>query len=136
MGILIGQLLRYQDHSNRAERRWGVENPSQWYYRQFHNQIGQNLWQKTTIADHAVRLRISATHLNRVCREVAGKSALDVIHDRLIQEAKRSLAYTVLPIADIGYQLGFTDPSYFSRFFKSRTGLSPRAYQARVRQQI
>lgn len=136
VGILIGKLLRYQDHSHRAERRWGVENPSQWYYRQFHNQIGQNLWKKTTIADHAARLRISSTHLNRVCREVAGKSALDVIHDRMIQEAKRSLAYTVMPIADIGDQLGFSDPSYFSRFFKSKTGLSPKAYQSQIRREI
>lgn len=136
LGIVIGKLLRYHDYALQKEQSWGVDSPASWYYRQFHNQIGQHLTEKLTIADYAARLRISATHLNRICREVADKSALDVIHDRIIQEAKRSFAYTVMPIAQVAYQLGFNDASYFSRFFKDKTGLSPKGYQARVREEI
>ncbi len=136
LGIVIGKLLRYQDDKQHREQNWGVDSPASWYYRQFQNQIGQHLSEKLTIAEYAARLRISGTHLNRICREVADKSALDVIHDRIIQEAKRSFAYTVMPIAEVAYQLGFNDPSYFSRFFKDKTGLSPKSYQARVREEI
>lgn len=136
VGLVIGKLLRYHDNEQQREQSWGVDSPSSWYYRQFQNQIGQHLSDKLTIAEYAARLRISATHLNRICREVADKSALDVIHDRIIQEAKRSFAYTVMPIAEVAYQLGFNDPSYFSRFFKDKTGLSPKSYQARVREEI
>jgi AraC family transcriptional regulator, transcriptional activator of pobA len=136
LGMLIGKILRYQDHAQQREQSWGVDNPAPWYFRQFQNQIGQHLSEKLSITEYAARLRISATHLNRVCREVAGKSALDVVHDRIIQEAKRSFAYTVMPVAEVAYQLGFNDPSYFSRFFKDKTGLSPKSYQARVREEI
>ncbi len=136
VGIVIGKLLRYHDYEQQKEQNWGVNSPASWYYRQFQNQIGQHLAQKLTIAEYAARLRISGTHLNRICREVADKSALDVIHDRTIQEAKRCFAYTVMPIAEVAYQLGFNDPSYFSRFFKEKTGLSPKNYQARVREEI
>ncbi len=136
LGMVIGKLLRYHDYKQQKEKNWGVDNPASWYFRQFQNLIGQQLFQKLTITEYATRLRISATHLNRICREVANKSALDVVHDRIIQEAKRSFAYTVMPIAEVAYQLGFNDPSYFSRFFKDKTGLSPKNYQARVREEI
>ncbi len=136
VGIVIGNLLRYHDYEQQKEQNWGVDSPASWYYRQFQNQIGQHLSEKLTIGEYAARLRISGTHLNRICREVADKSALDVIHDRTIQEAKRCFAYTVMPIAEVAYQLGFNDPSYFSRFFKEKTGLSPKNYQARVREEI
>jgi AraC family transcriptional activator of pobA len=136
LGMVVSMLLRYRDRDQQSESKWGVEHPGQRYYRQFQNQIGQKLSARVSIADHAARLRISTTHLNRVCRDLAGKSALDVVHDRIITEAKRSLTYTVLPVASIAYQLGFNDPSYFSRFFKTKTGYSPRQYQHQVRLQV
>lgn len=54
-----------------------------------------------------------------------------LIHLRMIVEAKRQLRYTAMPVAQIAYFLGFEDPAYFTRFFRQRSGLSPKAFRAR-----
>jgi AraC family transcriptional activator of pobA len=44
-------------------------------------------------------------------------------------EARRDLVYTALPISQIAFQLGFSDPAYFSRFFATHAGTSPKTYR-------
>jgi AraC-like DNA-binding protein len=62
-----------------------------------------------------------------------GQSARDVIQDRCLLESKRLLAYSNRTIAEIGENLGFEDPNYFSRFFRENAGLSPGAFRERAR---
>lgn len=74
---------------------------------------------------YAVWLDISVAHLNAICRQISGRSALQLIHERLMLEAKRELIYTAISIKKISELLGFTDPAYFTRFFKRQEGVSP-----------
>lgn len=67
--------------------------------------------------------------LNRACKAVSGKSVGDLIQDRLVLEAQRMLIYSSAPISLIAYELGFTDPAYFSRFFKRRVGAAPSTFR-------
>jgi AraC family transcriptional activator of pobA len=60
-----------------------------------------------------------------------GLPAQSFIDATLFREACRRLAYTRMTAPSIVYQLGFNDPSYFSRAFRSHVGLSPLAYRAR-----
>jgi AraC-like DNA-binding protein len=62
-----------------------------------------------------------------------GRSARAVIQDRCLLEAQRLLAYSDLAIAEIGYELGFEDPNYFSRFFRALAKTSPGNFRARVK---
>ena len=71
-------------------------------------------------------------HLARLCRDGAGASPQALIHAAVLREACRMLAYTRLQVAEVGHRLGFDDPAYFSRFFQRGTGVSPRAYRARI----
>jgi AraC family transcriptional activator of pobA len=80
---------------------------------------------------YAERLGTSTDRLNRVTRAHAGRSALDLIHDRLQREACRRLTYLVAPVSKLAFELGFDDPAYFCRFFKRRVGVSPSAFRAR-----
>lgn len=82
------------------------------------------------IGDYANHLGISATQLNRLCRATTGRSALGLVHERILLEAQRELIYTSLGIAEIAYALGFRDPAYFTRFFAARTGQSPSRFRA------
>ena len=81
---------------------------------------------------YADRLGISAAHLNALCRQACWQSALELIHERLLLEARRSLVYTAMSVSAVSYALGFTDPAYFTRFFKQRVGLSPKAFRGRA----
>jgi AraC family transcriptional activator of pobA len=81
------------------------------------------------ITSYAEILGITQTQLNRVCREVLGKSALDVTHQRLLVEAQRDLIYTGISIKEIAYTLGFGDEAYFTKFFKRFTNKSPSQFR-------
>ncbi|MBN0987657.1 helix-turn-helix domain-containing protein [Amphritea sp. RP18W] len=133
ISLVFSYLSRHEADNDRLSDQRSAEDLNLWYYRQFQNMIGYSVAEKRPVSDYAAELRISATHLNRVCRAVAGKSALKVIHDRLISEAKVNLAYTFQSVSEVAYKLGFDDTSYFSRFFKSHTGVSPSVFKARVR---
>ena len=78
----------------------------------------------------AAQLKVTPDHLSRSCRSVTGLSALDLLHERLLLEARRLLAYTDAPVADVARDLGFDDPSYFSRFFARRAGCAPQDWRA------
>ena len=82
------------------------------------------------VSEYARLLHVSRTHLNDDLRVSTGQTASEIIHERLVLEAKRLLVYsTALTVAEVAYQLQFQDPSYFGRFFRHRTGLSPGAYR-------
>lgn len=78
---------------------------------------------------YAARLGISTAHLNALCRRLCGQSALQMINQRLLLEAKRDLVYTAMTINQVSDSLGFSEPAYFSRFFKRGTGQSPKQFR-------
>lgn len=79
----------------------------------------------------AGELGITAAHLNALCRRETGSSALKSLHERLLLEAKRNLTYTNLTISQVSDMLGFSEPAYFTRFFKRQTGDTPKAFRLR-----
>lgn len=82
-----------------------------------------------TLERYASRLGVSTTRLNRIVNAESGRAALEVIHERLTREACRRLAYISVPAATLALDLGFSDPAYFNRFFKRRTGMTPRSWR-------
>ncbi|KMO40169.1 AraC family transcriptional regulator [Methylobacterium variabile] len=80
---------------------------------------------------YADDLGVTEARLRSACRAVAGTSPGQIIRERRLLEAKRSLLYSDLGIAEIAYSLGFSDPAYFSRFFAKGTGECPRAFRDR-----
>ncbi|KFX71723.1 hypothetical protein TMS3_0107315 [Pseudomonas taeanensis MS-3] len=75
------------------------------------------------------KVQLSAAHLNALCRRLAGQSALQLINQRLLLEAKRCLVYTAMTINQVSDSLVFSEPAYFSRFFKRGSGLTPKAFR-------
>ncbi|MBQ0755964.1 MAG: helix-turn-helix domain-containing protein [Amphritea sp.] len=133
LGLVFSYLSRLETEEGSMQDKQSSVDLNLWHFRKFQNLIGYSVADKRPVSNYAAELRISATHLNRICRAVAGKSALNVIHDRLISEAKVNLAYTFQSVSEVAYKLGFEDTSYFSRFFKSHTGVSPKVFKERVR---
>jgi AraC family transcriptional activator of pobA len=75
--------------------------------------------------DYAGALHVTVGHLNSIAKTNTGQTITDLIQERIILEAKRSLFHTEQSIKEIGYSLGFEDAAYFNRFFKRRTGTTP-----------
>lgn len=86
------------------------------------------------VQDYGRMLNITPGHLNRYCKELYGTTASEIILERLILEAKRLLLFTEKSSKQIAYHLHFEDPSYFSRFFKGKTGYSPLKFRQYVRE--
>jgi AraC family transcriptional activator of pobA len=99
----------------------------------FQAEINQCFRELHEVGDYASMLHISAGHLSEVVKTQSGKPAIKHIHDRVILEARRLLFHTDNSLKEIAFDLGFTDASYFNRFFKRETGLTPADYRANIR---
>ncbi len=99
----------------------------------FRHLVSRQFRETRRIADYAERIGISRAHLNRVCRKVLGASALEVIERRIALEARRQLLFSSLSIKQIGAELGYDDPAYFTRFVTRALGASPAAIRRAAR---
>jgi AraC family transcriptional activator of pobA len=82
-----------------------------------------------TAKDYAGRLSVHVNHLNRILKEITGKTTTDIISSRIIQEAKILLKQTDWNISEISYCLGFEEIAHFSNFFKKQTSFTPIAFR-------
>jgi AraC family transcriptional activator of pobA len=90
-------------------------------------------YQLTTASEVARFLGVSRSWLNQLVRQETAKNLTDHLQGRLILESKRLLAHSDLNVSEIAYQLGFEDPSYFTRLFRQVEGLSPREFRDEYR---
>lgn len=91
--------------------------------------IDRNFIQKRQVQCYASLLGVSANYLNILTKRYLGKSALEIIQERTVLEIKRMLHRSDLTISEIAYKLGFNELSYFSRFFRIKTGMTPQQFR-------
>jgi AraC-like DNA-binding protein len=85
------------------------------------------------IAWYARQLGVSPQHLGRITRTFLGASPKRVVQSHLEVEARRLLAWSDQSVAQIGFGLGFPDPTYFARFFRRHTGMTPSSFRRAAR---
>ncbi|HET9105734.1 MAG TPA: helix-turn-helix domain-containing protein [Steroidobacteraceae bacterium] len=102
----------------------------------FREKIEGHLRLGLTISQYAKALNVTPAQLRAACLEVAGKPPVRVLEERVLLEAKRTLTYTNMTVAETAYFLGFSDPAYFSRFFRKLAGESAAAFRKRVMTRI
>ena len=86
----------------------------------------------TSVNEYASQLNITPNYLNIVVKEITGLTANELVHKRIILEAKRLLINEHSDIVQIAFELGFKDASYFARSFKRSTGLSPTGFREQI----
>lgn len=111
----------------------GETMPEKLLLKKFLANINERFGDTHEVADYASMMNISAGHFSEVIKEQSGKSPIAHIHERLLLEAKRLLFHTSLSGKEIAFRLGFEDDSYFIRFFKRLTGLTPVAFRSSIR---
>ncbi len=91
--------------------------------------VEQRYREQPDIGALASLLAVTPAQLRNACKAQLGLSPLAVLHDRVIAEAKRCLAYTPMSVGEVGFLLGFDDAAYFSRFFTRAVGLTPTKFR-------
>ncbi|QLF93379.1 4-hydroxyphenylacetate catabolism regulatory protein HpaA [Pseudomonas sp. ABC1] len=126
--LLLISLLRLSSRSLTAQptRRNDLH-----FFHHFNALIERHYAEHWSLGIYAERLGVTEARLNDICRRIAGLPSKRLVHERLMQEARRLLLFSGCTANEISYRLGFTDPAYFSRFFHRNAGMAPGEYRQR-----
>ncbi|WP_167784687.1 helix-turn-helix domain-containing protein [Ramlibacter rhizophilus] len=127
--LLAVQCLRRRDQQGGEGTRRGVRDTLVQRYLAL---VEAHYRGQHSLAFFAEALQVTPDHLSRSCRKVSGLSAQQMLHERLMLEARRLLAYTPMPVAEVAAQLGYDDAAYFSKFFARQVGQTPSRYRELV----
>ena len=83
--------------------------------------------------DFAARLFVHPRHLTNTIHETLGISPCEVMENRIVEEARRMLRETSMPIADVAYTFLYSEPTNFTKFYKNMTGETPMQYRKKCR---
>jgi len=98
-------------------------------YEEFLEMMNKEFREIKDIGTYAARVYISSKQLNRICKEVTGRTAAQLLEERIHLEASRLLHYTNRSIKDISYELGFGQPAYFIKFYRRISNKTPHQYR-------
>jgi AraC family transcriptional activator of pobA len=92
--------------------------------------VEEHFHKERKLAFYADKLAMTVDRLNDHVKRATGVTAGHLIRQRVLTEAKRQLVFTSQPIHEIAYDLAFSDPSHFARFFRKQTGTTPHEFRA------
>lgn len=126
--IVRSYLLILLTRLRRLYRQRSDESASPRSYRltkQFKRLIEEDFLEPGAVREHARRLNVTERQLNDATKRTLGRTAGQIVQDRIVLEAKRLLINTDHSIAEVAHRLNFDDLAYFCRFFKKHTRQAP-----------
>lgn len=111
---LIDRIFRNQNQLNKLDFHPTIY--------QFQRLLNQHITEWRTVADYSSALKVSHNLLNALCKKYLFQTALRIIHQRLLIEAKREILFSDKTISEVSNMLHFSDVANFNRFFKKMTG--------------
>ncbi|WP_028292664.1 4-hydroxyphenylacetate catabolism regulatory protein HpaA [Oceanobacter kriegii] len=124
--MLMVQLARLAPQSSSSSL---VASEELRQFRRFSELLEEHFRDRWALGRYSSELGMCESRLNQICQRVTNLPPKRLINERMLQESKRLLQHSKLSINDVGFELGFTDPSYFSRFFRKQTGLTPKGFR-------
>lgn len=118
LGIWLRRQIEQQDAPTKPKA-------AQRLVRRFCDLAAQNVGSGKSMADFAELLGVTPTHLTRVCKELAGMTAAEILVQALLHEARQQLVTSENSFKDISEDLGFGSPAYFTRFIQQHSGMTP-----------
>ena len=111
-----------------------IKDPAFLLVNKFRTLVEQHFKEIHLVKEYADRLNQSPAHLNRIVKMITGENAGEFIIKRIVLEAKRLLIYTDLSNKEISYKMNYDDPSYFSRLFRKKVGMSPSEFKIHTKE--
>ena len=112
-----------------GERQGSARSRNDEYFSQFMNILGKHYTQERSVGFYAGQLNLTPKYLTTLIRKTSGRTAVEWIDDYVVLEAKNLLKYSTMSIQEIAYYLNFSNQSFFGKYFKSHTGMTPSAYR-------
>jgi AraC-like DNA-binding protein len=123
--LLLMRLSRFYEHQQ--------EETATPYHQQllirYEELIEKHYMDKRMVSEYADMLSMSTKNLNAICKKTVNRTASELIHSRIILEAKRLLLHAEWSVQQVGEMLQFYDPSYFVRFFRKHSGMTPEKFR-------
>lgn len=123
--ILTTCAARYQVNENMLNKGKG-----QILVKRFFHLVEENHQKKLSMSDYSGMIGVTSNHLTQTVKLLTGKTSTQIIKAKQLLEIKRLLVHTNLSVSEIANQLNFEDQSYFTKFFKRETGITPIQYRA------
>ncbi|MCP1196042.1 helix-turn-helix transcriptional regulator [Acetobacter senegalensis] len=98
--------------------------------KRFHALVERDFASRAPVSAYLDMLRTTERTLRRACNRMGQPSPNEVIQNRIAAEARRLLLFSGMSAAGIADRLGFSDPAYFSRWFRAREGITIRAFRS------
>ncbi|MGZ3837512.1 MAG: helix-turn-helix domain-containing protein [Flavisolibacter sp.] len=124
---LLYQLKEFATDFHQWEQ--GFATPQQTILKKFIQLVNNYYLEKRTIEEYAELLYVTPNHLSQSIKAASGKNALTFINERILTEAKSLILYTDFDMTQIAWQLNFSDPANFGKFFKRHEGTTPLEYR-------
>lgn len=125
--IFFIEFVRQSDNPGSAGA--SVNAYTQERFEEFTELFEKNVSNQKQVTFYTNTMNLSSYQLNEITKTTVGKTASAMIDEYILLEAKRYLLATPNQVKEIADHLGYEDPSYFIRFFKKHTGLSPDAFR-------
>jgi AraC family transcriptional regulator, transcriptional activator of pobA len=123
---LLALLYHLKEFTN-AFTQWEQDftAPQQILFQKFMQLVNNYYIEKRTVEEYAELLFVTPNHLSQSVKAASNKNALSFINERIMTEAKSLILYTDFDMAEIAYQLNFSDPANFGKFFKKHADVTP-----------
>jgi AraC family transcriptional activator of pobA len=95
--------------------------------------LRENYKKALGVSFYAEKLNTSVRNLNHICTNIFGKSVSEIIETRRLVEARQLLLNTGMTVSEVGFELGYNEKSYFTRVFKSKTGITPTDFREKMK---
>lgn len=118
---------------NRPSGKIIAANRQMELYNKFVASVKSNYMSHREVSFYASDICISPGHLARIVKNISGKTVSEWIRDYVILEAKVMLRLNTLAIYQISESLNFPNPSFFSKYFREKEGISPSQYRDSIR---
>lgn len=101
-------------------------------FKEFIRLVSEHHRKERRVDFYAEQLFLSPKHFSTVIKKVSGKTAGQWIDDYVVLEAKTLLKYSAMSIQEVAYYMNFPNPSFFGKYFKQHTGMSPSEYKTQM----
>ncbi|WP_187263956.1 helix-turn-helix domain-containing protein [Pontibacter beigongshangensis] len=131
--LLKAFLLKLMQYKTQTLTRHGLDEKRVYHFLLL---LEHHFREEKSVIFYADKLNITPKRLNQILKQKTGKTITQLLQERIVVAAKQQLVISAQTIQEVGYSLGFEDRSYFSRFFKKKTGQTPEQFQKQAKERI